>query len=367
MRGPAHGLSLKKKFLFASCCTLVAGALGYLVVLIVFSEQLYRYVTTSQRAIYGHLTRADDQLGYAHVPGACGEDVFPIGRPVPIVIDANGFRVPSTLPANAGTSRSLLALGCSFTFGVACLAEDTFAERVGRARGMRVHNAGVGGHGLVQMLRLARRHIPALHPDVVLVQCSPWLITRARNDMAPSYFGRVPAPYFAATADDTLDIRGPIFRSKVLDLPIGDYRIGGDGRWAFYTHCGIPLFVHDHACLLAAHCAGWPAPELDRRKVVRLCYGEIARLCREVGAEMLVVALGPDEPGALAELQRIPGLTIVAAEAALRAALAREPELGGYEHRYWHWRGSPPQLVDTHPNALAHERIAAAVLQQLGS
>lgn len=359
------GLSLRKKLLFAAVCTLAAGALAYTGVLVVLSERLYRYVTTSQRAVYGRISRPDPELGFAAVPGARGEEAFPAGPPVPIAIDEHGFRVPTTPAAVAADAEALLALGCSFTFGVACAAEDTFAERVGRARGMRVHNAGGGGYGLVQMLRLARRHVPALRPQLVLAQFSPWLVTRARNDMAPSYFGRLPVPYFAATDGERLDIRGPVFRPKVLDLPIGDYREGGAGRLSFYAHCGFPLYLHDHWCLLAARLAGWPSPELDREKVVRLCYGEIARLCADVNAEAVVVLLGPDEPALVAQLRRIPGLVIVDAEAALRAAVTAEPERGDYWQRYGHWRGAPPQLVDTHPNAFAHERIAAAIRQRL--
>jgi lysophospholipase L1-like esterase len=36
-----------------------------------------------------------------------------------------------------------------------------------------------------------------------------------------------------------------------------------------------------------------------------------------------------------------------------------------YQLAYGHWRGEPPQLLDTHPNAVAHGRIAEAILQAL--
>lgn len=358
-------LSRKKKLLFSLICTAVAAALGYAIVVIVSSEKLYRYVTSNQRGIQGRVNRADDELGFSVIPGARGADVFPDGPSVPIHIDDQGFRVPVTprpVDADAG---SILALGCSFTFGAACAAKDVYAERVGAARGMRVHSAGGCGYGLVQMLRLARRHIPQVGPDVLLLQFSPWLIARARNNMAPSYHGRLPVPYFAATDDETLDIQGPVFRALVCDLPLSDFRgREAGGRLAFYWQCGIPLCLHDHWGFAWSKLAGWPGPELDRRKVVRLCYREMVRLGHEAGARVFVVMLGHDEPGARKELEQIDGLVIVDAEHALRAALGEHAQ-SDYERAYGHWRGEPPKLVDTHPNALAHRRIADSIVDAM--
>ena len=367
-------LSLRKKVLFSLLVTGGAACIGYLVVLLVLSEQLYRYVKSSQRGMQGHVQRADAELGFAVIPGATGAEVFPIGPAIPVRIDANGFRVPLVERALPADANSILALGCSFTFGAACVAEETFAERVGTALSMRVHNAGGNGYGLVQMLRLARRHLPKLAlreagvapaPKLVLVQFAPWLIARARNNMAPSYYGRLPVPYFAATKGESLDIQGPVFQAKVLDLPLSDYRAADSGgRLSFYWSCGLPLYLHDHVGLVVAKLSGWPAPELDRGKVVRLCYGEIAKLCQAAGARMLVVMLGGEEAAAQAQLAGIAGVEIVAAERALRAALGEHSQ-ADYDRAYGHWRGEPPQLLDTHPNALAHERIAASILATL--
>jgi hypothetical protein len=358
-------LSLRKKVLFSLICTSVAAGLGYVVVLTVLSEQLYRYVTSSQRGIQGKVHRADDELGFSAIPGASGADVFPSGPPVPIRIDQHGFRVCVEERTVAADAETLLALGCSFTFGAACEAKDTFVERVGDGRAMRVHNAGGSGYGLVQMLRLARRHVSTIRPDVLLVQFAPWLIARARNNMAPSYHGRLPVPYFAATTTDSLDIQGPVFRAKVVDLPLSEYRRpDAGGRLSFYWSCGFPLYVHDHWGFAISKLSGWPPPELDRCKVVRLCYSEFARLGREAGARVLVVMLGDEERGAREELQKIEGLQIVDAERALRGALGKHTQ-SDYQLAYGHWRGEPPQLLDTHPNAVAHGRIAEAILQAL--
>ena len=238
---------------------MAAAAFAYGALLIVRSEQLYRYVTTNQRAVHGRLYAADERLGYAAIPGARGAFVFPVGPSVPIAIDAHGFRVPVDVEPAPAADGELLALGCSFTFGASCRAEHTFAERVARARGLVARNAGGNGYGLVQMLRLARRHVERLAPDVVLVQYAPWLVTRARSQMAPSYYGRMPVPYFAATADETLDVQGPQFLTIVPELPVSDYRARG-GRLGFYLRCGIPLQLHDHWHLALAALSGWPAP-----------------------------------------------------------------------------------------------------------
>jgi lysophospholipase L1-like esterase len=54
----------------------------------------------------------------------------------------------------------------------------------------------------------------------------------------------------------------------------------------------------------------------------------------------------------------------VDAQATLDAAVP-EADKEAYYRRFGHWRGSPPQLVDTHPNPAAHRIIAREILRRL--
>ena len=49
------------------------------------------------------------------------------------------------------------------------------------------------------------------------------------------------------------------------------------------------------------------------------------------------------------------------------ALLGRLPviNLENYNQKYAHWRGSPPKIVDRHPNETAHQIIAETIVSQI--
>jgi hypothetical protein len=75
----------------------------------------------------------------------------------------------------------VLALGCSFTYGAATNAENTYPYLVGQRLAGTTRNAGVSSYGLSQMMILAKRLVPAYKPDYLLVQYSPWLVDRSKR------------------------------------------------------------------------------------------------------------------------------------------------------------------------------------------
>jgi len=102
---------------------------------------------------------------------------------------------------------------------------------------------------------------------------------------------------------------------------------------------------------------------------VRLVYEEIGRLALSNGARLFVVILGP-EPSTIRRslLNGVPGAVVVDAAAALCAQLpggCTKPmplDDGAYVKAYAHWAGSPPSLIDLHPNAKAHQIIARGIV-----
>ena len=84
-------LGRRKKLRFAAICTLVASAVAYLIFVVVLSERLYSYVTSNQRAVHGGMIAADGELGYAAVPGARAESVFPVGPSMRLCTDLMAF------------------------------------------------------------------------------------------------------------------------------------------------------------------------------------------------------------------------------------------------------------------------------------
>jgi hypothetical protein len=186
---------------------------------------IYWYVKHSERGWKGKLHRSDAELGFAPIPDSRGAEVFPVGNDIPARYDKDGFRVPleDGIPTSPNRHPIVLALGCSFTYGAATLAEKTYPYLVGQYLGGTTRNAGVGSYGLSQMLVLAKRLVPANKPDYLIVQYSPWLVDRARSPFAPTNFGKVPTPYFFVRQNE-LALHPPVFVTKIMDLPFDQYR-----------------------------------------------------------------------------------------------------------------------------------------------
>lgn len=350
---------------------------GYVLSLGVRSLYAYNFLKSDHRGFKGKVHQADPELGFAAVPRSQGLHVFPIGPPLPMRYNADGLRVPASDAWASPRKRPfVLALGCSFTYGDACLAEDTYPYLV--AQGLRgtALNAGKCAYGLSQMLILARRLVPQYKPEYVLVQFSPWLVGRGTSGFARSTFGLVPVPYLTL-ADGHVGLEPPCFRAKVFDLPFPrfDNKRRGLGEFlSFFLTAGAPLFVHDDAYLTvyqARRLAGGAADaqrqhaNVAGEEVNRLVYREITQICKDNAATMVLVRLSHPLERHHQELKELyREVVYVDAQATLDAAVG---DSDAYYRRFAHWRGTPAVLVDTHPNPEAHGVIAREILGRLAA
>lgn len=367
--------SIPRKALFIAVAAFLVAGLGYAFSAALRSSQFYRYLKASERGWTDGVFTADDELGFVPVRGSTGLELMPIVPPIPARFDAEGFRVPDAPPARPVSGPALLALGCSWTYGAACRAEDTFTLRAASALGLKPLNAGVPSYGLAQMLLLARRLVPRERPAYVLVQYSEWLVRRSQSWVADTEYGYVPTPFFAA-APEGVRLHPPLFRGRAFDLPVSAYRRPAESVFdylSFMGRAGMPLIVHDDfqmAMLLARRRLGeLPAPG-SGDEILKATYSEIAEICRENGVRMLVLVLGPEPPAAWrAWLEDLPGVTLVDAAAALCARLpsgcTNSMPLAddAYVQAYAHWAGAPPRPIDLHPNPRAHAIIAEEIVR----
>ena len=355
----------------------VATFAGYVLSLGVRTFYAYEFLKSDHRGFRGKVHRADAELGFAAVPSSQGFHVFPVGPPLPMRYNADELRVPAGDSASSPRKRPfVLALGCSFTYGDACLAEDTYPFRVAQGLGGTALNAGKCAYGLSQMLILARRLVPRYKPEYVLVQFSPWLVGRGTSGFARATFGLVPVPYLTLR-DGRVGLEPPVFQAKVFDLPFPrfDNKRRGLGEFlSFFFTAGAPLFIHDDAAMAAyaARRLGGGAAEAERRQadaaggdVNRVVYREIAQVCKDNGATMVLVRLSHPQERHHQELKELyRDVVYVDAQAVLDAAVPRIDK-DAYYRRFAHWRGAPPVLVDTHPNPEAHGIIAQEILRRL--
>jgi hypothetical protein len=355
----------------------VAVVAGYGLSLGVRTFYAYNFLKSDHRGFKGKVHRADAELGFAAIAGSQGSHVFPVGPPLPMRYNADELRVPAGDAAASPRKRPfVLALGCSFTYGDACLAEDTWSFRVAQGLGGTALNAGKCAYGLSQMLILARRLIPRYRPEVVIVQFSPWLVGRGTSGFARATFGLVPVPYLTL-ADGRVGLQPPAFRAKVFDLPFPrfDNKKRGMGEFlSFFFSAGAPLFVHDDAAMavLQARRLAGGAAEAERRQassagedVNRVVYREIVQIGKDNGATVVLVRLSHPHERHHQELKELyRDVVYVDAQAVLDAAVA-EGDKDAYYRRFAHWRGTPAVLVDTHPNPDAHGIIAREILRRL--
>ncbi len=358
---------MRRKWILAGFVFAAALLIAYLGSVARRSYSLYEYLKGRERGWSAAVHRADPQLGYAPRPDTRASHVFPVGPDVPMRFGCEGLRIPVDAPDELALKRPLiLALGCSFTYGDACLAEETFPYRVAEALGGTALNAGVCGYGYAQMGLLAQRLIPRYRPDVVLFQASPWLWDRAVDPRAETYFGVTPVPYYAR-AENGFELRGPEFRSLAIGLPVAEYRDGPASPvefLRFFASQGLRLFVHDDLHALPQLWRARPGPP-ERAEVLDALLTDVARTCAVQRSRLLVVQIGSrDGPDDDARVARLPGAVLVDATEALEDRLP-ERTRAAYLRAYGHWRGTPPRLVDTHFNADAHAVVAEEILATL--
>jgi hypothetical protein len=361
--------------LFLAAVALVGGYAMYVGARITYA---YRFLKSDHLGFRGRVHRADPQLGFAAVPGARGEHVFPIGPPLPMHYSVDEFRVSAADPGAPPRKRPfVLALGCSFTYGDACIAEETYSLLVAQGLGGTALNAGKCAYGLAQMLALARRLVPQYRPEYVIVQFSPWLPGRGTSGSGRSTFGDVPVPYLTLSADGRVGLEPPLSQSRVFALPIADYdnkRSGAGEYVSFALRAGIPLFWHDDLDAMSRWF--WRLRHRDvedaRQRAVaqqeelnRRVYAEIADICTRSGSQMVILRLSHPLERHYQQLKELQGRALIVDAQATLDAQVPEATTEAYYKRFGHWRGDPPVLVDTHPNPAAHRIIADEVLRRI--
>ena len=335
------------------------------------THQFYTYVKTFQRGWSGKVHEAHQGLGFAPIPNSRGSEIMPIGPAIPMRYDKDGFRIPIEETLHSENVHPIvLTLGCSFTYGAATYAKNTFPYLVGKYTGGTTKNAGVCSYGLSQMVIVAKRLIPPHNPDFVIVQYSPWLVKRAIRPFAPSYYGKVPNPYYIE--EGNLAINPPVFQTKVFALPIDNYRNSQKELADFFSflwNVGFPLFLHDDfnmtSYTLAKVLRLEKRPTKNRSAVIQHAYGEIFKVAEQHGAQLIIVILGEDDHPVPFQRDLFPtDAVVVDAHSELLSRLPTIDEKS-FQEQYSHWRGDPPSLVDGHPNEYAHRIIAEKIVSQI--
>lgn len=322
---------------------------------------IYKYQNSSKakRGWKGKAHKVDERLGFAPIPNARAFHTFHVGEDIPMAYDSIGFRIPladSLRSRKYYDNLDLLFLGCSFTYGDACIAEQTFPYLVAQKINGTYANGGVGSYGLAQMLILAEQLIPKYKPKYLVLQYSPWLIDRACQIYAPTYFGTVPIPFFIESAD-SLAIQSPVFESLNFSLSAN----------CSFTEA-LRFVVHTNYLELKTKIKSVlgeiPTPTKNRDEVELYAFKKILKIAKKENTMVVVVKM--HHYGNIDFMNAISneGALFVNADAKLFQS-SRSSEY--YKKIYGHWRSQNGDsvLVDNHPNYRAHTITADAIANAL--
>lgn len=333
------------------------------------SKSLHGYVSSdSVRGWKGKAHRADDDLGFEPIPNARALHTFPIGSSIPMAYDSNGFRIPIDGPSSPDTP-DVLFLGCSFTYGDACLAEETFAHQLSVQTGFSYINAGVCSYGLSQMVIRAQKLIYQYRPKYVVVQYSPWLVQRSLETMAPTKLGLLPAPYFYEENDKYL-IASPLFNTQLFDLDKFELRKKHKNGFSFLWNVGATYFIREDFLKLKAFfqllTGQRPKPAESSEEIEHHFYREILAQCKKANAELIVLNLGDLNYTHRSHQIFEDEVRFAEGDSLLYSNLSSDDPMA-YKRAYFHWRvdGNDSVVVDRHPNPQAHKTITQSLLRAL--
>ncbi len=369
-------LSVGRRVQFAlGLCGLVV-ALAYVGSVVVRAYAYYRDLSSGKYVWSAPAHVPHPTMGYVTAPNVEGVMRFGRDAEIPLRHDARSMRVPAAnLPQPPETGPRIMAFGDSWTYGYRCPAEDVYVERVAAALDGRAINAGVSGYGLAECVLRARLAIPEHRPDIVLVQTSPWLIQRSLSPIQKGLAGLKARPHFGKGGDGSIEILPPVFETVFWDLPLYRYMQRGEHRPGFATflrQVGWRRVSRDDLHLLQYRVQQrWGTladlPD-DRLAVLRLALGEIAAVCAQNDAQMIVLYMWwplDGQPDFVEADLGLPEAQVVNVTGALLAELP-EPRLAAYEGSYAFRHGNPPRKVDGHPNPDAHAAMAAVIVDALG-
>lgn len=358
-------------------------ALLYITNLVYGAHTAYKHsVVENSLDLDGIAYQADDTLGLKPIPNArtlyhydYHNDVREeIPRPkIPIAFDNNGFRIPlsNISKVNESNKINLLFLGDSFTFGDACLAEETFPFLVSKESNLSYINAGFQGGGLAHMLIFAEKLIPQYKPDYVIVQYTNWLVQRGTSMFAPYGFCRIPFPYFAEQNNGYV-LELPAYNSYVKFIDPQHIKSLYKGKFIKF------LFKE---ALLSSLYDGWyllktefllitgqlPRPATNLWDVEMYAYSRIKTIAEENGATVIILNLGNIEYSKYSHsLFSDPNIYFAEADSSLNDFLKTSPSKD-YCMEFCHWivKGKDMILIDRHPNPKAHRIIASSIIKEI--
>jgi len=345
----------------------------YLTNSVYMGHEAYKHLVAENKAVLkGIQYQSDNMLGFKPAPNA-REFQITTGDEISIAYDKNGFRIPlsDALKVNEANKINLLFLGDSFTFGANCYAEETFPFLVAKETCLSYINAGVSSYGLAQMVILAEKLIPKYKPDYIIVQYSPWLVSRATSMFAPVHFLHLPVPYFAEK-NNSYVLELPIYNVDFTAMDAKQIKSSYQRKFVKFLFKEALLYhLHDvwhfqktEFLLITGQL---PQPATNLREVEKYAYNRIKTIAEKNGATVIILNLGDIEYSKNSHgLFSDSNIYFAEADSYLNDFLKTSSSKDyGMEFCHWIFNGKDLILIDNHPNPKAHRLIANSIIKEI--
>lgn len=333
--------------------------------------QILNYLSTEKtRGWKGNVHQSDSIMGFVPVPNAKGFHTFPIGDDIPMAYDKNGFRIPlsDTSTVNNYDSLSLLFLGCSFTYGDACYAEQTFPFLTAKETNRNYINAGVCSYGLAHMVLLAQKLIPIYKPEYVVVQHSPWLVERAVSMYAPVYFGSMPVPYFIDNGT-SIEVNYPYYPTRLFDPLLREIKENKNFKNK-YLKLAMYVLREDIQWVvnkLMKISGKYKKPASDIEKTEYLAYENIIKIARQYNTKVIMLGISNNTfQYNQSKYSNRADIIYLDTDTVLKKYM-KENNLADYSRAFCHWKiaGKDTIMVDAHFNPLAHQLTSDLIVKNI--
>ncbi len=344
----------------------------YLNSLIYRSHKLYDYLVAEKKNGWeGIAHEADDTLGFKPVANTKAYRTFSIGDKIPVFYNKNGFRVPlaDINKEDTPNKTDLLFLGCSYTFGDGCNAEETFPYLVAKDTRLSCINAGVCSYGLSHMLILAEKLIPKYKPKYVILQYSEWLAARSISLYAPAYYTYLPTPYFIEK-NNSYVLQYPGFKSQSFNLDSREIKGFYQGKFIkFLFQKGLLFYLKEdwfyqiNKISIITNKRLQPSNKID--EIENYAYNKIKQIAEANGSAVIILNLGNIEYTKKShQLFYNSNIKYAEADSVLNNYLATSTTKDfAKEFNIWGFIGKDSIVVDAHPNSKAHRLIANSIIK----
>ncbi len=305
----------------------------------------------------------DPQLGYRLRKEMTGWYVLPSLDSIPVFTGREGHRIDNR---NEPCTDSLLFLGDSFTFGEACLADSTYAFLSSRNLNRCALNFGTGGYGLAQMWHI---YINSRPGRTWIIQWSPWLAERAVRGKLDGKMIIIPTPVLMPDGD-TFSFIPPAYASELFPLSTASelepYRPRANRPKSFLSFLAGPGYTI-YSNQLSSECSKFfrSSPNTDDAEFIHDAFvRKLNKLAITRKDTIIFMLIGYSHRESLLEekkLKRLSTFPILNASAWLYQQKDSMTE-SEYESRYMHWDSAHSNILDRHPNPLAHRLIADKVI-----